>query len=267
MTGTNEDSLLGGMIPHSLVKGQSAIVYLTVASVVLLIAAVQHSDRTGWWHNGGHDNRTTYSFIVAIVSLLISGVIFLLSIAKADSRIDHKLFSMPKLGDCTLRMLIAAFLVIWWAVAAAILTFVGPFVFLGNAYFALWAGLIASLVWFELVSGVDATPRVFGPALALLLCSATLLYACLSKYDVSQPEVAWGVTLGAISTAFSALLCLAGHSLSVDIRRALALLLVLLWIPGAGVLTFDGPFTVAGNGYFASWLGLLSAVSLALEQF
>ena len=40
----------------------------------------------------------------------------------------------------------------------------------------------------------------------------------------------------------------------------LSTLLLLMWIPGAGVLTFRAPFLTTGNGYFASWAAFLASL-------
>ena len=52
------------------------------------------------------------------------------------------------------------------------------------------------------------------------------------------------------------------------VAQGLAALLLCMWMCAAGVLTFRGPFhLVTGNGYFASWLGLLCALLLAMHEF
>jgi len=45
----------------------------------------------------------------------------------------------------------------------------------------------------------------------------------------------------------------------INVGRAVSLFLFLWWAIAAGVLTFDAPFTITGNGYFATWAGFFSA--------
>ena len=51
------------------------------------------------------------------------------------------------------------------------------------------------------------------------------------------------------------------------LRRASAVLLLVLWIVAAGVLTFRGPFVATGNGFFGSWLGFVCALAFAWQEF
>lgn len=74
---------------------------------------------------------------------------------------------------------------------------------------------------------------------------------------------AWAVAVGAISTALTlifAVMTLAANNIAEKIAPFLSIFLVLLWIPGAFVTTFNGPFLSTGNGYYASWAAFFFSV-------
>ena len=48
----------------------------------------------------------------------------------------------------------------------------------------------------------------------------------------------------------------------ISVLQLIGVFLVVWWIPGAGVLTFVGPFVVTSNGYFGAWAGLLASLWL-----
>ena len=50
------------------------------------------------------------------------------------------------------------------------------------------------------------------------------------------------------------------------LRKLIGLLVALAWIGEAVVCTFRAPFTVTGNGYFASWFGVVAALLYLAEQ-
>ena len=50
------------------------------------------------------------------------------------------------------------------------------------------------------------------------------------------------------------------------LRRGGAALLLLLWLVAATLLTFLGPFTTTGNGFFACWGGLLCAFAFTWHE-
>ena len=72
-----------------------------------------------------------------------------------------------------------------------------------------------------------------------------------------EGNVAWGVALGAISTAVSFVFLVMPR---LPFRWVAALILFPMWVVGVGVLTFDSPFRVTSNGYFGSWVAFFSSV-------
>uniref|UniRef100_A0A7S2D7V1 Transmembrane protein n=1 Tax=Haptolina brevifila TaxID=156173 RepID=A0A7S2D7V1_9EUKA len=50
-------------------------------------------------------------------------------------------------------------------------------------------------------------------------------------------------------------------------RKASSVLLVIVWLITVVVTTIDAPFTMAGNGFFAVWLGLTASCVITLEEF
>jgi len=96
---------------------------------------------------------------------------------------------------------------------------------------------------------------------------------------------AWGLAVAVLSTFFSLilffLLTLRGDSFREDIvedvpthhkqhhhgHRLLATLLFLIWIAGAGVLTFRQPYNVPGNAYYACWLAFVASAYLFFQAF
>jgi len=61
------------------------------------------------------------------------------------------------------------------------------------------------------------------------------------------------------------LLELSERSLDVITARSIHIVVVLLWGLAALWLTFTGPFTMPGNGYFGLWVGLVCASQLVLD--
>ncbi|GAX78163.1 hypothetical protein CEUSTIGMA_g5605.t1 [Chlamydomonas eustigma] len=96
---------------------------------------------------------------------------------------------------------------------------------------------------------------------AALNCQGLTLQAsynlCTNSFN------AWAVAVGTISTAFTfifAIMTLVANNMAEKMAPVLSIFLVLLWIPGAFVTTFNGPFLNTGNGYYASWAAFLFSV-------
>ena len=124
------------------------------------------------------------------------------------------------------------------------------------------------------VSTVDGNkaPELF----ALVVISAVEIFSALLHPVWSL----YAVLLGAVSFAIGSLMLLWNtyHVRSLDgaccrlpkvgditAGFLLAIFLLLWWAAGAGIVTFDGPFTTTSNGYFAAWAGLACSVLLLGE--
>lgn len=85
-----------------------------------------------------------------------------------------------------------------------------------------------------------------------VVSSTLLLQAAVDCNDKCGANVVWAV----ICSALSLVVCLAVIFGKIEPEKYLTTFMLVWWMAGAGVLTFDGPYTNTQNGYFASWLGL-----------
>jgi hypothetical protein len=102
------------------------LVALIVASGTVFLQTLIHTID----HKHGYENETV-AWICSVVSLLLCLLVVVLT---------------PQ--EDVLKWIVLAFFVLW-AVGVGFLTFDGPYVFTGNAYFACWGALIVSktFVW------------------------------------------------------------------------------------------------------------------------
>ena len=113
-----------------------------------------------------------------------------------------------------------------------------------------------------------------GPKVALIaLMSFVVLVAAAKACDdfgSCKKERAWAIACSTVSLVFTGVL-LAGwkygklaQPLLPGARGELltSLLLLAWWSAGAGVMTFQSPFTLPSNGYFGSWLAFLAAMNM-----
>jgi hypothetical protein len=115
-----------------------------IASLVLLL-------HTQGFAAGGTP-RNTYALAAAGVSLVLVTALALHGLLRPTDAAD---FLGTRVCSCALKggkgawsveSCVALFLSAWWATAAAVLTFFGPFVGTSNPYFATWAALLFSLL-------------------------------------------------------------------------------------------------------------------------
>merc|ERR1719433_1022853 len=110
----------------------------------------------------------------------------------------------------------------------------------------------------------------------IFIFSLVEAFACLvlfGKRDVMDTEdltsqELWGFLAGLLSACFIGFYqmikifkpsCVANPKM----LKFLSWFLVPWWLFGAGVVTFDKPFTTTGNGYFTAWGAFVTSVYLA----
>ena len=230
-----------------------------VASIIELIAALlvpTHKD--------------AYALVVGIVSLIVAFLLVLLQ-SKADGTLHKKLFTLPKVGsqttgsDVNVERLICFLLFAWWAVGTGILTFTyGPFVVTSNGYFATWLALAGSLTLLD-AADVDKAKQSLSiesaPTTVLLIAALVVLAGALQA--TSRWEAILCIIIASIAIFFCLALLLAAEKIDEKTKGIMAIVMLVAWCAEAGIGTFRAPFGVSGNGFFASWVGLLAIVNLA----
>jgi len=172
--------------------------------------------------------------------------------------------------ECVLPYL-SIFLALWWAVGVVMCTFEKPFEETGNGYFACWVALILSLNFCQItISKFGAmifkckndlgTPEQRAMVI-IIFFSFIEAYACilqLDEYNAAGSTKAtsqewFGLSCGLISGGLVIITVIIEAIFHKGFSGLLSYILVPLWLFGAGVVTFDEPFTETGNGYFCAW--------------
>jgi cytochrome bd-type quinol oxidase subunit 2 len=164
------------------------------------------------------------------------------------------------------------FLLIWWAFGAGFMTFKSPFVATSNGYFGAWLALYAAFMLCqnqsETLRGWIGQVGAHGNLLvALTVASAAVLAQTLiltvDSHRFENEVVAW------ICSVTSLVICLLIVLLKVqdDVLKWIMLGMLALWSVGVGFLTFDGPYVVTSNAYFACWIALCVSKTFVLRLF
>jgi hypothetical protein len=173
----------------------------------------------------------------------------------------------------------------WWVAGVCTTTFYGPFLAVGNGYCAAWATLVVSTVllygsstafrgtldeaWSRMNHSVHV--ELLAVASTIVVVAAGTSCAASEKCDDGS---SWGIFVGALSL----FVCGAGWCTAsgAELRAhdtfsvrspTFALLMAGWWMLAVCTLTMSAPFAEAGNGFFATWLGLYASIHLVFTSF
>jgi len=229
---------------------------LFLASLVLLIQTSIDCTPTS-----DCKNYFAWGLSCAVLSITFSLLLFFFLVRRGEA-IDNK-------GAALYKVLVTLLFAIWIP-GAGVLTFKSPYVVTSNAYFACWLAFISSGYLFAAFWNIkfpwaafQDTPRTC--LWVLLLASVIELTAAsidCPPHNSCTGRAAWALSVGIMSTVisfFTLVLYMLQPTLHKAVLKLVGLLLFAMWIPGAGVLTFDGPYRTTGNAYFACWGAFLSS--------
>jgi hypothetical protein len=140
------------------------------------------------------------------------------------------------------------------------LTFDGPFLVTSNGYFASWACVVFALVALG-VTPDSLRSRAGGMGYVNALMVASIIQIC-----AIAPKLGGGKGNG--QSMYSLIVCILTiilvvaigaypHAIEDRIQFYAYAAFSILWIVLACFVTFKGPFTETGNGYFSAWLGCI----------
>jgi len=232
--------------------------------IFLIVAALVELQSLGfvWGKNGG----AMYANFLGFVSLVVGvGLIVL----QTKSPLVAKGIEPPA----------CLFLFAWWLLGALITTFIGPFLDVGNGYFAVWGSLLVSANLTTLsYQQLSPLTRLAGSSQSksslltvaigsgiLLTASALLCYnnpkKCNANGDYTLP-------VAFVSIAILVVMHFSAKKVLSFATKHLALALAGVW----GYMTYmttteKGVYADVGNGYFAVWVCCLGSVHLAYVEW
>jgi len=257
---------LASLHPHT----PKLLMVLVASFVVMLEASIEYS------HSPGIGGVLAYAVSVGTVSLGFVLILFAMAKVKPDAVTDTTV-RMPRDAQLTVLQASAGFLFVWWGIGCGILTFHAPYQSTSNAFFACWVALFSSLIMcVDSFSNLQSAWKKYATAasdmtvqLMLVMLMASLILFLSSLDFANSGQGKWGIICGLFTAALTMIYYYlqSQHRLSLVGRKGMSALLFLLWAVGVGVLTFDYPFRITGNGFFACWTGAVASACFTYQVF
>lgn len=244
---------------------------LAMSSTVIILATVMGG---GFAYTFNAAYTVTAGAVGLVLALVALGLIY-----SAPETMSRQIISKPApvLGEVTVATALGLFSFVWWSIATGIITFQGPFVVASNGYFAAWIGWWSSVVatGYDPRKAYDAAHRR-GIYAELLFAATVLLLALIPTmpahtgnpampiYATPTAQQIYGIILAPLTIVLCIIVLVAGKDGSQikDLSASPIVFGVLsaLWVGAAIGLTFQAPFQLITNGYFACWFGAIVCV-------
>jgi len=245
-------------VPHA-----TPLVVLFLASIFEMIAAsLMCSDDDD--ATAGSACPSAYAVSVGAVSAAACFVLFMCQVHR--DTLPYRLHSAPTP--------LAVFLLAWWAVAWLVLTFVAPFTYIGNGFFATWIGVCSAVALCQahvpLVKGWVHQVEIHAKghpvaAVAALGVSSTVvaLEAAVALGGANQTSYElWALLVGLVSAvACGARVYVGAPLLKYD--RYLCWAVGAWWLQGLALSFVREWVTSTVNGYVALWVSIVLALKVA----
>jgi len=220
----------------------------TLLIALLSTSSASHDIKSGYW---------LYGIYVVGISILLS-LLGIFSVVSKKDKVTH---------------MSNFFLITWNLVGACILTSTsGPFATTSNGYFGIWGMVLFSVkaVTFSLhrekltITYLNALHGFGISSVVLLISIIPYVKRGNTSYKVVYIFITSILTISLMGTMV--IMGSLGYSFPNRMKAILLSIFFVAWIILANFATFSYPFLDAGNGYFASWGGVIASMLAALEK-
>ena len=186
-------------VPHA-----TPLFMLFLASIFEMIAALlMCDDRSATTASDGSTCPSVYAVSVGAVSAAACFVLFMCQVHR--DTLPYHLHSAPKP--------IAVFLLAWWVCGWFILTFVAPFTYIGNGFFAAWTGVCSAVAlcqahvplangWINQIESHAKNPPAAAVAVLCVSSTAVWVEAAVALGGANQTSYdLWALLVGLGSAA------------------------------------------------------------------